>query len=73
MALLEIIKRTTIKFFQTKSIAFLSPSTQKKSAVSLNDQSPEALVPGVQGRQAIWFWRAFVPVRVTRICVSCPS
>lgn len=48
MALLEIIKRTTIKFFQTKSIAFLSPSAQKKSAASLTEQSPEALVPGVR-------------------------
>lgn len=47
MALLEIIKRTTVKFFQTKSIAFLSPSTLKKSAVSLSEQSPEALVPRI--------------------------
>lgn len=57
MALLEIIKRTTIKFFLTKSIAFLSPSTQKKSAVSPSEQAPEAFVPEVQGRQAVWFWR----------------
>lgn len=67
MALLEIIKRTNIKFFQTKSIAFLSLSTQRQSAVPLSAQSPEALVSGVQGRQVVWFWRALVPDGVTWI------
>lgn len=55
LTLLEIIKRTNMKFSQTKSIAFLSPpSSQRQSAVPLSEQTPEAWNPGPRGGGLPW-------------------